>query len=62
MEKLKVTEIAKLYGVTRMTVYNWMDDGLYYEMEYKPGKKPYAVIDPQDVEDHIEDKKMQTRK
>ena len=62
MGKVKVIEIAKLYGVTKMAVYNWMDDGLPYEMEYKPGKKPYAVIDPKDVEDHIEAKKMQTRK
>ena len=62
MEKLKISKVAEIYGVTRMTIYNWIDDGLPYEMEYKPGKKPYAVIDLKDVEDHIEAKKFQTRK
>lgn len=47
---LTVQEIANLYGVTRMAVYNWIKDGLPYKKEKICGIKPYYIIDPDDVD------------
>lgn len=58
MEKLKVIEIAEKYGVTKMAVYGWIKDGLPYETAYRPGRKPYSIINVDDVEDYIELKKL----
>lgn len=44
-----VSEIAKEYGVTRTTVYTWLNDGLPYKREKIIGIKTRIIIDPVDV-------------
>lgn len=44
-----VIEIAKMFGVSRIAVYNWIADGLKYSREKLIGRKTRIVIDPSDV-------------
>lgn len=53
MEKMNVQETANARGVTRQAVYGWMKDGLKHEKVKEIGKKEYAVIDPDDVDDFL---------
>ena len=46
---LKVREIADKYSVAPLTVYRWMNQGLPYKTINEIGRKPYRVIDPEDV-------------
>lgn len=44
-----VQEIAKMFGVTKVAVYNWIKDGLKYSTKKVIGRKEYIVIDPADI-------------
>jgi len=44
-----VIEIAKMFGVTKIAVYNWISNGLKHSTEKVIGIKTRIVIDPADV-------------
>ena len=44
-----VTETAKIFGVSRITVYNWLHDGLNSSKEKVIGRMTRIIIDPLDV-------------
>lgn len=48
-ERLTVSETAERFEVTKMSVYNWIKNGLKHDTEKIIGKKPRIVIDPEDV-------------
>ncbi len=56
-EKFKVSEIAKMLGVSKIAVYNWLKDGLDYEWDSKIGARPYRVISLKDVEEYMDKRK-----
>ena len=60
--KMRVSEVAKEWGVATPTVYAWIHDGLHAEKEWNPGSKPHYIVKYQDVLDYIETKKTQTKK
>ncbi len=44
-----VSEIAAMYNVTPMAVYKWLQAGLPCKWIKVIGRKPYRVINPEDV-------------
>jgi len=44
-----IEETAKMFNVTRVTIYNWLKDGLKHSKEKIIGRKPRVIIDPIDV-------------
>ena len=46
---MKVSEIAIMFEVSPLAVYNWIAKGLPYKTMRKPKKKPYKIINPDDV-------------
>jgi transposase len=44
-----IEETAKMFNVTRVTIYNWLKDGLKHSKEKLIGRKPRIIIDPIDV-------------
>jgi predicted DNA-binding transcriptional regulator AlpA len=44
-----VIEISKMFGVSRIAVYNWIKDGLPHSREKVIGVKTRVVINPSDV-------------
>ena len=57
-----VAEIAELYGVTRRTVYDWIEKGLPVSRRREIGKKEHAVITCDDVDDFIRPGIVETSK
>lgn len=51
--KLTVQETATARGVTRQSVYGWISNGLVYSKRREIGKKEHIVIDPIDVDKHL---------
>lgn len=49
----KISEIAKIYGVTPNGVRYWIEKGLKFETFKEVGKKPYKVINEKDVEEFL---------
>lgn len=53
-----VTEVAEMFGVTRATIHNWLDEGANrFPSAYSLGdsKKPTVVIPPQDIQKVIKE-------
>jgi hypothetical protein len=48
-QKFKVAKIAIMWNVSPFAVYEWIKNGLPTETIKEFGKKPYKVIDPEDV-------------
>ena len=46
---MKVYEIAIMFKVSPLAVYNWIAKGLPYKIMREPKKKPYKTINPDDV-------------
>jgi transposase len=44
-----IEETAKMFNVTRVTIYNCLKDGLKHSKEKIIGRKPRVIIDPIDV-------------
>ena len=44
-----IEETAKMFNVTRVTIYNWLKDGLKHSKEKVIGRKTRIIIDPVDV-------------
>ena len=44
-----VKEIAEEFGVTKMSVYNWLKDGLPHKKERVIGIRKRTIINPEDV-------------
>jgi uncharacterized protein YjcR len=44
-----IKEIAKMFGVSGVSVRNWLIDGLPYKKEKVIGRRTRIVIDPADV-------------
>jgi hypothetical protein len=59
---LKVSEIAKMYGVTTPAVRLWLKDGLKHDFEQEVGYRICIVIDPKDVDDYHKSKLEQKKK
>jgi transposase-like protein len=53
---LTVAEIARKFGVTKMAVYLWINDGLEHSKEKIIGRRTRIVIDPSDVVKYHENK------
>ena len=49
----KVSEIAKMYGVTSNGVRYWINKGLPFKIVKEIGKKPCKMISEKDVEDFL---------
>jgi len=48
-EYYSVTEIAKIFGVSRSAVYKWLRNGLKYKRIKKIGQNPRKVISKEAV-------------
>lgn len=59
--EMKIQEIAKLYGVSRQAVYQWLDKGLAYKYEMQ-GKGMVIKVRKEDLDKFIEQKKKEGRK
>jgi len=46
---MKVSEIAVMFEVSPLAVYNWIAKGLPYKVMRELRKKPYKTINPEDV-------------
>jgi len=44
-----VEEISKMFGVSRITIYKWIKEGMKTSKEKVIGKRTRTVIDPADV-------------
>ena len=44
-----VAEIAKMHGISKVAVYNWIKAGLLHKKEKVIGIKTRVIIDPKDV-------------
>lgn len=51
--KLTVAETAEARGVTSMAVRYWIKNGLKFSTRREIGKKEHIVIDPKDVDKHL---------
>ena len=49
---LKVSEIAEKFSVSQTSVRNWLRNGLKFEVSKEIGRKRFALIDPDDVEEY----------
>lgn len=48
-ELKSVMEIATMFHVTKVSVYNWIESGLKHETKKVIGRRRMIVIDPDDV-------------
>lgn len=55
MEKkyIPVSEIAKMFGVSKMGVKYWLDKGLKFKTEKIVGRKVRKIISPEDVKEFL---------
>lgn len=49
-ERIKVSELVQILGVSKRTIYNWFEEGLKYEVEYVIGRKPYKVTTLEEID------------
>ena len=53
---LTVKQTAELHKVTKQAVYLWIADGLQFETVKNAGRKPYKLIDPENVKKYLASK------
>ena len=58
--KMKAKDVAKKYNVTTSAVYQWIKEGLEYDVKVGNGKTGY-VFNSEKVEEFIEKKKNKFR-
>lgn len=58
---LSSTEVMKILGITKITLYKWADRGKLKARRYKIGTKTYYAFDQKDV-DALKARMVKTRK